>query len=119
MKKIKKKLFLIEEFIDNSLNFWNDHKIKNLDPYICKSYMKNDYFMYILKINYDKNLPYQFIKYRNLLQLSKTSYKYMEKDSISWQTIDEIKTNSKKYRCVFYKSFIDNIDNILSSILNA
>lgn len=31
MKNIKKKLFLIYEFIDSSRNFWNDHKIKNLD----------------------------------------------------------------------------------------
>ena len=31
MKNIKKKLFLINEFVDNSRNFWNDHKIKNLD----------------------------------------------------------------------------------------
>ena len=31
MKNIKKKLFLINEFINNSRNFWNDHKIKNLD----------------------------------------------------------------------------------------
>ena len=49
MKKIKKKSFLIEEFIDNSLNFWNDHKIKNLDP-------KHKKILKKFTIKYKKNI---------------------------------------------------------------
>ncbi len=49
MKNIKKKLFLINEFIDNSRNFWNDHKIKNLDSKHKKTLKK-------FSLKYKKNI---------------------------------------------------------------
>lgn len=88
-------------------------KLKHTSPLLCKSYMNNNYFMYVLKIDFDDQYVKKFNNIRRLLLMNKhTSHKYLEKDCLQWMTIDNIINNPKSFRCVFYKSFINNLDEI-------
>lgn len=90
------------------------HLLEHIQPFICKSYMKNNYFMFLLVINDHEYMKYitDFYNMRTLLLKDKFSHKFIEKDLIRWMTLDEILNNPQIFRCVFHKSFMDNLENI-------
>ena len=87
-------------------------RIRHLKPILCQSYMKNPYYMYIIKIKVndlqkvssDFNYIRTKIKYSNGI-----SYKFKEKDKLQWIRKEDICYKPELYRCVFYKSFMKNV----------
>lgn len=92
------------------------HMLEDKIPYICKSYMNHDYFMYVLEIEYDDSIIQKFDKIRRMLNYTKISYRFAEKDILQWMDIDEIKKNKEIFRCVFYTSFMKYIQEITTKI---
>lgn len=100
MKKIKKKSFLIEEFIDNSLNFWNDHKIKNLDP-------KHKKILKKFTIKYKKNIKLfsdEIIDWEGQTNLGapfQFSYERIKNSSL--------KQNLKNFKNIFIQNYFNKV----------
>lgn len=91
-------------------------KLKNYKPYLCQSYMKNPYYMFMMKIDYEeyKNVGQHFDIIRSQIHnLKSFSYKYKEKDSIRWINLKSVLNAPNDYRCVFYKSLIQNLTHLV------
>jgi len=87
--------------------------LKDTIPYHCLSYTHNDYFMYLVYIDYDKDIIDYFKTIRHLiLQRSELSFKYLEKDCLDWFDFDYIVNHESDFRCVFYKSLLKHIKDI-------
>lgn len=90
--------------------------LEDKTPMSCLSYMKNDYYMYVLYIDYDECYIDQFYNLRHLLLDSKLiSFKYLEKDCLKWIDLEYILNNKDEFRCVFYTSLVDNLDKIIGN----
>jgi hypothetical protein len=88
--------------------------LENTIPMSCLSYMKHDYYMYVLYIDDDMSHTTDFANVRNLLLESKSiSFKYLEKDRLNWIDLDYILNNRDEFRCVFYTSLVNNLDRIM------
>ena len=78
--------------------------------------MKHDYYMYVLYIDYNEDFIKQFDNIRSLLlDLNSISFKFLEKDKLEWIDLEYIKENKDCFRCVFYKSLLTNLDQIIGN----
>ena len=87
-------------------------KIRHTKPILCQSYMKNPYYMYLIKIKENdlQRISFDFNIIRSKIKKQvNISYKFKEKDKLQWIRKEDICYKPDTYRCVFYKSFMKNV----------
>lgn len=81
--------------------------------FICASYKQNKYYMHLVKKYVDiAKVTNRFDNMRAILNSHRGLERFKEKVSIALFTINDIQSNPTKFRSVFYKSFMQNIDEI-------
>lgn len=98
-------------------NIKNNKKTKMIKSITPSGY---DYYMYLMKINYDNNIRTKFLSTRNFISgLSTIDKKYLEKNDIRWVSMETLLytiTEEKSLltlRHIFFQTFKNNCDNII------
>lgn len=91
---------------------------KNPKCVIGKSFLKKDYYMYLIELNNYIDYNYNFLLIRNNIKTLESHFK--EKLQLKWFSFDEILENKNdKFRNVFFQTVTNNTDTILDIINTA
>lgn len=79
---------------------------------ICKSFKKNEYYMYLVRYDEDSlhaNIEHIFDNHIKFINTTDVCKKFKEKCEIRWFDLEEILQNKHMFRGVFYNSLTDNL----------
>lgn len=91
------------------------HKLEYAPIIRSKSYTYKEYFMYLLKIKYNDKYESDFDLVQSSNILDKIDYYFREKNDIKWFSLQELLYNKENLRFIFKKTFMKNINIIMSS----